>query len=31
VGRFPLDQAAEVYHLLHDGKIAAGVVITPNG
>jgi propanol-preferring alcohol dehydrogenase len=28
---FPLERAAEAYHLLHDGKIAGRAVITPNG
>jgi propanol-preferring alcohol dehydrogenase len=28
---FPLERAAEVYHLLHEGKIAGRAVITPNG
>jgi propanol-preferring alcohol dehydrogenase len=31
VEHFPLDRVAEVYHLLHDGKIAGRAVITPNG
>ena len=31
VEHFPLDSAAEAYHLLHDGKIAGRAVITPNG
>jgi alcohol dehydrogenase, propanol-preferring len=31
VEHFPLDRAAEVYRLLHDGKIAGRAVITPNG
>jgi len=31
VEHFPLDRAAEAYHLLHDGKIAGRAVITPNG
>jgi alcohol dehydrogenase, propanol-preferring len=31
VEHFPLDRAAEVYHLLHDGKIRGRAVITPNG
>jgi propanol-preferring alcohol dehydrogenase len=30
VEHFPLDNAAEAYHLLHDGKIAGRAVITPN-
>jgi D-arabinose 1-dehydrogenase-like Zn-dependent alcohol dehydrogenase len=28
---FPLEHAAEAYHLLLDGKIAGRAVITPNG
>jgi propanol-preferring alcohol dehydrogenase len=28
---FPLERAAEAYHLLHDGKIQGRAVITPNG
>jgi alcohol dehydrogenase, propanol-preferring len=31
VEHFPLERAAEAYHLLHDGKIAGRAVITPNG
>jgi propanol-preferring alcohol dehydrogenase len=31
VEHFPLERAAEVYHLLHDGKIGGRAVITPNG
>jgi alcohol dehydrogenase, propanol-preferring len=31
VEHFPLDSAAEAYHLLHDGKIQGRAVITPNG
>jgi len=27
---FPLEQASEAYHLLHDGKIQGRAVITPN-
>ena len=30
VQHFPLDSAAEAYHLLHDGKIQGRAVITPN-
>jgi propanol-preferring alcohol dehydrogenase len=30
VEHFPLDNAAEAYHLLHDGKIQGRAVITPN-
>jgi alcohol dehydrogenase, propanol-preferring len=30
VEHFPLEQAAEAYHLLHDGKIQGRAVITPN-
>jgi alcohol dehydrogenase, propanol-preferring len=30
VEHFPVDRAAEAYHLLHDGKIAGRAVITPN-
>ena len=30
VEHFPLHRAAEVYHLLHDGKIGGRAVITPN-
>ena len=30
VEHFPLDSAAEAYHLLHDGKIQGRAVITPN-
>ena len=30
VEHFPLDRAAEAYHLLHDGKIQGRAVITPN-
>jgi propanol-preferring alcohol dehydrogenase len=30
VEHFPLDSAAEAYHLLHDGKIAGRAVVTPN-
>jgi propanol-preferring alcohol dehydrogenase len=29
--QFPLERAAEAYHLLHDGKISGRAVITPNG
>jgi propanol-preferring alcohol dehydrogenase len=28
---FPLERAAEAYHLLHEGKIQGRAVITPNG
>jgi propanol-preferring alcohol dehydrogenase len=31
VEHFPLERAAEAYHLLHDGKIQGRAVITPNG
>jgi propanol-preferring alcohol dehydrogenase len=31
VERFPLEQASEAYHLLHDGKIQGRAVIVPNG
>jgi propanol-preferring alcohol dehydrogenase len=31
VEHFPLERAAEVYRLLHDGKIVGRAVITPNG
>jgi propanol-preferring alcohol dehydrogenase len=31
VEHFPLDSAAEAYHLLHDGKIQGRAVVTPNG
>jgi len=30
VEHFPLEKAAEAYHLLHDGKIKGRAVITPN-
>ena len=30
VEHFPLERAAEAYHLLHDGKIRGRAVITPN-
>ena len=30
VEHFPLDSAAQAYHLLHDGKIQGRAVITPN-
>jgi propanol-preferring alcohol dehydrogenase len=30
VEHFPLERAAEAYHLLHDGKIKGRAVITPN-
>ena len=30
VEHFPLDKAAQAYHLLHDGKIQGRAVITPN-
>ena len=30
VEHFPLDDAAQAYHLLHDGKIQGRAVITPN-
>ena len=30
VEHFPLERAAEAYHLLHDGKIKGCAVITPN-
>ena len=30
VEHFPLDRAADAYHLLHDGKIQGRAVITPN-
>ncbi len=30
VEHFPLERAAEAYHLLHDGKIQGRAVITPN-
>jgi propanol-preferring alcohol dehydrogenase len=30
VEHFPLERAAEAYHLLHDGKISGRAVITPN-
>ncbi len=30
VEHFPLDNAAEAYHLLHDGKIQGRAVVTPN-
>jgi propanol-preferring alcohol dehydrogenase len=30
VEHFPLDRAAEAYHLLHDGKIQGRAVITPS-
>jgi propanol-preferring alcohol dehydrogenase len=28
---FPLEKAAEAYHLLHDGKIQGRAVMTPHG
>jgi alcohol dehydrogenase, propanol-preferring len=31
VEHFPLEQAGEAYHLLHDGKVMGRAVITPNG
>jgi alcohol dehydrogenase, propanol-preferring len=31
VEQFPLEQASEAYHLLHDGKIQGRAVILPNG
>jgi alcohol dehydrogenase, propanol-preferring len=31
VEHFPLEQASEAYHLLHDGKIQGRAVILPNG
>jgi propanol-preferring alcohol dehydrogenase len=31
VEQFPLEQASEAYHLLHDGKIQGRAVIVPNG
>jgi propanol-preferring alcohol dehydrogenase len=31
VEHFPLEKAAEAYHLLHDGKIQGRAVIVPNG
>jgi alcohol dehydrogenase, propanol-preferring len=31
VEQFPLEKAAEAYHLLHDGKIQGRAVILPNG
>jgi alcohol dehydrogenase, propanol-preferring len=31
VEHFSLDNAAEAYHLLHDGKIQGRAVVTPNG
>jgi propanol-preferring alcohol dehydrogenase len=31
VEQFPLERAAEAYHLLHDGKIQGRAVIVPNG
>jgi len=31
VEHFPLERAAEAYHLLHDGKIQGRAVIVPNG
>ncbi len=31
VEHFPLERAAEAYHLLHDGKIQGRAVILPNG